>query len=124
MAVCGLGIYHGLSVRASIRSWEVLVRPILEYNAESGGGWREAESLGSESEDNKGGSLGGAGMGPARRASKFNPTTILGKNSKNGSDKTMQENLRSAYVENFEGVRAGACMGIRGGRGERTTGTR
>ena len=54
------------------------------------------KNFGSESEDNKGGSLGGAGMGPARRASKFNPTTILGKNSKNGSDKTMQENLRSA----------------------------
>jgi hypothetical protein len=33
-ALCGLGLKKGVSAKAMLRGWEVLVRPILEYGAE------------------------------------------------------------------------------------------
>ena len=46
-ALCGMGIGQGISVRALMRGWEVLVRPLLEYGAEIWGDkvWREGEAL-------------------------------------------------------------------------------
>jgi len=40
------GVRQGLSVKAAVRGWEVLVRPVLEYGCEiwGEGGWREAEA--------------------------------------------------------------------------------
>ena len=41
------GVKQGLSVKAAVRGWEVLVRPVLEYGCEiwGEGKWREAEAL-------------------------------------------------------------------------------
>ena len=41
------GLREGISARAVLRGWEVLVRPCLEYGAEIWGerGWKEAENL-------------------------------------------------------------------------------
>src|ERR1700722_6742460 len=46
-ALCGMGIREGVSVKAILRGWEVLVRPILEYGAEIWGEkkWKEGENL-------------------------------------------------------------------------------
>ena len=45
--LCGMGIRKGMSARAILRGWEVLVRPLLEYGAEIWGEreWKEGESL-------------------------------------------------------------------------------
>jgi hypothetical protein len=41
-ALCGLGLRKGVSARAMLRGWEVLVRPLMEYGAEVWGDkrWR------------------------------------------------------------------------------------
>ena len=41
------GVKQGLSVKAAVQGWEVLVRPVLEYGCEiwGEGKWREAEAL-------------------------------------------------------------------------------
>ena len=46
-ALCGLGLKEGISARAMLRGWQVLVRPILEYGAEIWGEreWKEGENL-------------------------------------------------------------------------------
>jgi len=46
-AIFGLGVGRGLSVRALMRGWEVLVRPLLEFSCEIWGGkvWNQLESL-------------------------------------------------------------------------------
>ena len=48
--LCGLGIDRGLSVKALLRGWEVLVRPVLEFSAEIWGEkvWKQVESLQAE----------------------------------------------------------------------------
>ena len=33
-AICALGLKKGISAKAVLRGWEVLVRPIIEYGAE------------------------------------------------------------------------------------------
>ena len=45
--LCGLGLREGISARAMLRGWEVLVRPIMEYGAEIWGEmrWKEGEEL-------------------------------------------------------------------------------
>ena len=42
-ALCGLGLKEGVSARAMLRGWQVLVRPILEYGVEIWGekNWKE-----------------------------------------------------------------------------------
>ena len=46
-ALSGLGLREGISVKAMLRGWEVLVRPIIEYGAEIWGEkeWKEGERL-------------------------------------------------------------------------------
>ena len=46
-SLCSLGLREGISARAMIRGWDVLVRPILEYGAEIWGEkkWKEGENL-------------------------------------------------------------------------------
>jgi hypothetical protein len=46
-ALCGMGARDGVSVKALLRGWEMLVRPVLEYGAEIWGekSWREGEVL-------------------------------------------------------------------------------
>ena len=45
-ALCGLGLKEGVSARAMLRGWQVLVRPILEYGVEIWGekNWKEGET--------------------------------------------------------------------------------
>jgi hypothetical protein len=47
VTLCGAGVKQGLSVRAAVKGWEVLVRPVLEYGCEiwGEGGWPEVERL-------------------------------------------------------------------------------
>ena len=42
-----MGIREGVSVRALLRGWQVLVRPVMEYGAEIWGekNWKEGENL-------------------------------------------------------------------------------
>jgi len=43
--VFGFGVRRGLSVRAAVKLWEVVVRPMLEYGAEVWvREWEEAET--------------------------------------------------------------------------------
>jgi len=46
-SLCGLGLKEGVSARAMLRGWQVLVRPILEYGVEIWGekNWKEGETL-------------------------------------------------------------------------------
>jgi len=46
-ALCGLGLREGISAKAVLRGWQVLVRPLLEYGAEIWGEkkWKEGEDL-------------------------------------------------------------------------------
>lgn len=46
-ALSGLGLRQGVSAKAMLRGWEVLVRPVIEYGAEIWGEkkWAEAEQL-------------------------------------------------------------------------------
>jgi hypothetical protein len=46
-ALCGMGVREGISAKAMLRGWEVLVRPVLEYGAEIWGEkvWKEGEVL-------------------------------------------------------------------------------
>jgi hypothetical protein len=46
-ALCGIGLREGVSARALLRGWQVLVRPVLEYGAEIWGEktWKEGEGL-------------------------------------------------------------------------------
>ena len=46
-ALCGVGVGRGVSVKALLRGWEVLVRPVLEYGCEIWGEkiWKEGEDL-------------------------------------------------------------------------------
>ena len=44
-ALCGLGLSKGISAKALLRGWEVLIRPVLEYGAEI---WGEKEWKGGE----------------------------------------------------------------------------
>jgi len=45
--LCTMGLRKGISVRAVMRGWEVLVRPIMEYGSEIWGEkkWKEGEDL-------------------------------------------------------------------------------
>ena len=46
-ALCGHGLREGISARALLRGWQVLVRPVVEYGAEIWGEkkWEEGEKL-------------------------------------------------------------------------------
>ena len=46
-AICGLGLKEGVSARAMMRGWEVLIRPLMEYGAEIWGEkkWKKGEDL-------------------------------------------------------------------------------
>ena len=46
-AICALGLGNGISAKAILRGWEVLVRPLIEYGAEIWGEkkWKEGEDL-------------------------------------------------------------------------------
>ena len=46
-ALCAMGLREGVSARALLRGWEVLVRPVLEYGAEIWGEkkWKQGEDL-------------------------------------------------------------------------------
>jgi hypothetical protein len=46
-ALCAIGLKKGISAKAVLRGWEVLVRPILEYGSEIWGEkkWKEGEDL-------------------------------------------------------------------------------
>ena len=46
-ALCGIGLREGVSARAVLRGWQVLVRPVLEYGAEIWGEkkWKAGEDL-------------------------------------------------------------------------------
>src|ERR1700722_10272407 len=46
-ALCGLGLREGISAKAVLRGWQVLVRPRLEYGAEIWGEkkWKEGDDL-------------------------------------------------------------------------------
>lgn len=46
-ALCGVGLKEGVSARALLRGWDVLVRPLMEYGAEIWGEkkWEEGEKL-------------------------------------------------------------------------------
>ena len=46
-ALCGIGLREGISVRAVMRGWQVLVRQVLEYGAEIWGEkkWKQGEDL-------------------------------------------------------------------------------
>ena len=46
-ALCGMGLREGVSARAVVRGWQVLVRPVLEYGAEMWGEkkWKQGEDL-------------------------------------------------------------------------------
>lgn len=46
-ALCAMGVRDGVSVKAVLRGWEVLVRPVLEYGAEIWGEkeWKEVEAI-------------------------------------------------------------------------------
>ena len=46
--ITGLGLKQGLSMEAGIKTWETLIRPILEYGIEIWGSssiWKEAEAI-------------------------------------------------------------------------------
>ena len=47
-SLCAMGLREeGISARALLRGWDVLVRPLLEYGAEIWGekNWKEGENL-------------------------------------------------------------------------------
>jgi len=46
-ALCGMGLREGVSAKAILRGWQVLVRPVLEYGAEIWGEkkWKQGEDL-------------------------------------------------------------------------------
>ena len=55
-ALSGLGLRQGVSAKAMLRGWEVLVRPVIEYGAEIWGEkkWAEGEQLQFEMEEGAG----------------------------------------------------------------------
>ena len=46
-AICAMGLGRGITAKAILRGWGVLVRPIIEYGAEIWGEkkWKEGEDL-------------------------------------------------------------------------------
>ena len=46
-ALCAMGLREGVSARALLRGWQILVRPVLEYGAEIWGEkiWKQGEAL-------------------------------------------------------------------------------
>ena len=46
-ALCAMGGREGISAKAMVRGWDVLVRPLMEYGAEIWGEkkWKEGEDI-------------------------------------------------------------------------------